>query len=208
MVVLGQPVWSGWLMIAVMVYTGIPPVLLGRAKMPLAGALHDRVLHADADMNKADWMTAAGGIVGVVGIGLGLWWADAVAALFISGSILRDGVLNLRMAVGALMDARAETVDGKDPHPLVDRLDELLQALPWVAQAGCRVRDEGHVFHVEAFVVAHDGAVPALDDLERARRSALELDWKIQDIVVVPVRELPRELLPQVEGATHGHDAG
>src|SRR3712207_8877927 len=34
--------------------------------------------------------TAVGAIVGVLGIGLGFWWADAVAALLISGSILQD----------------------------------------------------------------------------------------------------------------------
>jgi hypothetical protein len=32
----------------------VPAALLGRAKLPLAGALHDKVLHADATMNKAD----------------------------------------------------------------------------------------------------------------------------------------------------------
>ncbi|HRL81685.1 MAG TPA: hypothetical protein PLK46_15340, partial [Propioniciclava sp.] len=30
--------------------------------------LHDKVLYADADMNKADWLTAAGSIVGILGI--------------------------------------------------------------------------------------------------------------------------------------------
>src|SRR5690625_7232234 len=63
----GVVMWSGWLMIAALAYTAVPPVLLGRAKLPLAKELHDRVLYADADMNKADWMTAAGGIVGKIG---------------------------------------------------------------------------------------------------------------------------------------------
>jgi divalent metal cation (Fe/Co/Zn/Cd) transporter len=53
--------------------------------------LHDKVLYADADLNKADWMTALGTIIGVSGIGVGLWWTDAVAALFISFMILHDG---------------------------------------------------------------------------------------------------------------------
>ena len=192
----GFTVWSGWLMIAVLAYTGIPPVLLGRAKMPLARTLHDRVLYADADMNKADWMTAAGAVVGVLGIGVGLWWADAVAALFISGSIVHDGVRNLRVAVIALMDARAADVEGREPHPLVRELDEHLGALPWVAQVRSRVRDEGHVFHVESFVVPVAGASPSLEELRRARESAIELDWKIQDMVLVPVEELPEELVP------------
>ena len=59
----GTSVWLGWLMIAVMVVTGVPPVFLGRAKMKLARELHNKVLYADADMNRADWMTSAGSIV-------------------------------------------------------------------------------------------------------------------------------------------------
>ena len=194
----GQVLWSGWLMIAVLAYTAVPPVLLGRAKMPLAQNLHDRVLYADADMNKADWMTAVGGIVGILGIGLGLWWADAAAALFISGSILHDGVRNMRIAVAALMDARAETYDGQDPHPLVPEIDDHLAALPWVDTARSRVRDQGHVFHVESFVVPVDGHEPTLAELTEARQRVVDLDWKVQDMVLVPVEQLPEQLLPSV----------
>jgi len=204
----GLTLWSGWLMIAVMAYTAVPPVLLGRAKMPLAEALHDRVLYADADMNKADWMTAVGAIVGILGIGLGLWWADAVAALFISGSILKDGVTNLRVAVRALMDARAETYDGEDPHPLVIAIDEQLTALDWVEEAGSRVRDQGHVFHVESFLVPRSGYNPTLEDLRLARESVVDLDWKVDDMVVVPVEQLPERMLPGVKEQAGSHDAG
>ncbi len=31
------------------------------------------------EMNRADWLTAGAAILGVAGIGVGLWWADAVA---------------------------------------------------------------------------------------------------------------------------------
>jgi cation diffusion facilitator family transporter len=189
--------WAGWPMIGAMVLTGVPPVLLGRAKMPLARTLHDRVLHADADMNKADWMTALGSIVGILGIGAGLWWADSAAALFISVSILRDGITNLRVASGALMDASATTVEGDEPHPLVARVEQRLAAVPWVAQAGARVRDEGHVFHVEAFVVPRPGQSPDLAALTEVREAVVALDWKVQDLVLAPVERLPAELLPR-----------
>lgn len=197
MVVAGHPVWSGWLMCAALAYTAVPPVLLGTAKMPLARTLHDRVLHADAKMNKADWMTAVAGIVGVVGIGVGVWWADAVAAVVIAVSILRDGWSNLLVAVDALADARAATVDGHDPDPLVARVDGVLADLPWAATAGSRIRDQGHVFHVEGFVVPHNATVVGLDDLERARVAIGQLDWRLQDVVITLVRELPEEFRPQ-----------
>lgn len=208
MVVLGQPVWSGWLMIAALAYTAVPPVLLGRAKLPLAATLHDRVLHADADMNRADWMTAVAGIVGVLGIGVGLWWADSAAALVIALSILKDGVTNVRTAVRALMDARATTVDGSDVHPLVARVEERLAAEPWVREGGVRLRDEGHVFHVECFVVPRDGVTPAVDDLADLGGAVSALDWKLRDVVVAPVAALPAELLPQVTDARSAAQSG
>src|SRR5690606_6395140 len=103
---------------------------------------HDKVLYADADMNKADWMTAAGSIVGVAGIGLGLWWTDAAAALFIALSILWDGFRNMRAAITDLMDTAATTFDDEEPHPLTRQIDDLLRHQPWVRAAGSRVRDQ------------------------------------------------------------------
>jgi divalent metal cation (Fe/Co/Zn/Cd) transporter len=188
--VLGQTFWSGWLMIAAMVYTGIGPFILGRLKLPLSEELHDKVLFADADMQKADWMTAAGTIVGILGIGIGLWWADSGAALLISASIVRDGWRNLHHASSALMDERARTYDDSAPHPLTQEVDSALATLPWVRDSRSRVRDQGHVFHVEAFV-RPSGAAPTLDQLEAAVELLRRLDWKIHDVVVMPVRDLP-----------------
>lgn len=59
--VFGKPVWLGWLMIGVMTVVSIPPVFFGRRKLKLARVLHDKVLHADAAMNKADWQTGLPG---------------------------------------------------------------------------------------------------------------------------------------------------
>ena len=64
---------------------------MGRIKLRYAEQLSDKVLRADADMNKADWLTGLATAVGVLGIGLGFWWADAVAALVVSISISKDG---------------------------------------------------------------------------------------------------------------------
>ena len=197
-VVFGQVVWLGWLMIGVMALTIAPPVIIGRRKIRLAEQLHDKLLHADADMNKADWTTAAGSIVGVAGIGLGLWWLDAAAALFIAGGILRDGLRNLRVAVLDLVDQRATTVDHDRAHPLEHRLDERMRALRWVRAAGSRVRDEGHVLHAEVFVVPR--GVLTVRRLERARGFARGLDWKLDDVVIVPVAELPEEFAEHGEG--------
>lgn len=193
-VLFGQQLWLGWLMMLVMALTIPLPIWFGRVKMQLAEELHDKVLYADADMNKADWMTAVGSIVGVAGIGLGFWWADAVAALFISASIVSDGVKNMKSAITDLIDTRATTFDNDEPHPDAAKIDDYLRGLPWVAQAGSRVRDQGHVFHVESFVVPRHGMHPSMQQLLDARDGCIDLDWKIQDIVVVPIDELPEEV--------------
>jgi cation diffusion facilitator family transporter len=198
----GVSIWLGWLMIAVMAAIALPPVFIGRAKLKLAEELHDKLLYADADMNKADWMTAVGSIVGVAGIGIGLWWLDAVAALFIACSIAWDGLRNLKASVIDLMDARATTFDDRRPHPLLRDIDHYVRGLDWVADVGCRVRDEGHVFHVEAFVVPVDESMPSLEDLEAARAGCVDLDWKVQDVVIVPTRKLP-EVVAQPQTSTN-----
>jgi divalent metal cation (Fe/Co/Zn/Cd) transporter len=172
----------------------VPPVLLGRVKIKLARELHDKVLYADAEMNRADWLTAAGSIVGVTGIGLGIWWTDAAAALFISLTIVSDGVKNIRSSILDLTDVRATTFDNKKPHPVIGQVEDYLRDLDWTADVAVRARDEGHVFHVEAFVVPRDGHDPSVEELEEARCRCAELDWRLHDVVLVPVPKLPVEL--------------
>ncbi|GGK76885.1 cation diffusion facilitator family transporter [Ornithinimicrobium pekingense] len=187
--ILGWTVWAGWPMVAVLAYTLVVPVILGRLKLPLAEQLHDKVLYADADMNKADWMTAAGAIVGVLGIGVGLWWLDGVMALLISASILRDGFGNITSAVAGLMDRTAQTVDMTEEHPLVRQVQDYLDSRPWIDRHHTRVRDMGHVFHVEVRFVPAGGRV----DLARIDQTVEDLramDWKLDDITVAPVRSL------------------
>jgi cation diffusion facilitator family transporter len=187
---LGHTIWLGWLMLPALAYSALPSVFLGRAKIPLAEELHNKVLYADAKMNKANWLTAGAAMVGVVGIGFGLWWADAAAAAVISVDITKDGVSNLRRAVVDLMDQAPTTVDGNDPDPLGDKLASMLQGLDWVEEVDLRLREEGQVYFGEALVVPSDETdIPEKveDALERAR----DLDWRIHDLALTPVRELP-----------------
>jgi divalent metal cation (Fe/Co/Zn/Cd) transporter len=178
--------WAGWVMLAALVYTGIPPVILGRKKLKLARKIHDKVLYADAEMNRADWMTAGAAGLGVLGIGAGLWWADAVAGAFISLDIIRDGVRNLKAASADLMDRMPHTYDDEGPDPIVDMLHEDLLAMDWVRDARVRLRELGHIYAGEAFVVPVDG-----DDLVQrandARTQLMHAHWKLHDIVIVPV---------------------
>lgn len=192
----GITVWAGWLMIAVMALVAIPPVILGRMKMKLAGPLHDKVLKADADMNRADWTTGLATIAGVTGIAFGYWWADSLAAILVAGSILKDGISNTRSAVRDLLDARATPIDSAKPHPLVGKLEAMAGEAPWVAASTVRVRDMGHVFHSEIMVTPHPGIDPTLDQIEELRDRCQRLDWKTDDSVVVVLRHIPERLIP------------
>ena len=112
---LGHEIWLGWVMIAALTYSVIPPVILGRIKLPVARTLQDKVLHTDALMQKADWMTGLAGVAGILGVGLGYWWADAAASAFISFAILRDGVYNLRISTAELIDGMPRELDSRCP---------------------------------------------------------------------------------------------
>ncbi|RLK46756.1 cation transporter [Microbacterium telephonicum] len=192
-VVFGQTVWLGWFMVAVMSVIVIGPFFYGHAKAKLAPVLHNKVLYADADMAKADWTTTVASIVGVLGVGVGLWWLDGVAALFISLGIVWDGYRNARAAVFDLIDQRARTHDDEDEDPIADRIRDELRRQPWVRDAGVRMRDMGQVFHVEAFVVPRRDRV-STRRIEAARRAISDLDWKMQDVSIVVVAALPEEV--------------
>ncbi|WP_207432056.1 cation diffusion facilitator family transporter [Sabulibacter ruber] len=189
-VIFGQEVWLGYLMIAAMVYSTVPAMILGRLKLPLAKKLHEKNLYTDADMNKADWMTGAAAIPGILGIGLGWWWADSVAALIISLDIIKDGYTNLKQAVCDLMDQIPKNVDDQKTDPLFQQVRQKLQAQPWVKEHAFRMREDGHIYLGEAFVVPQE-ETNLMPRLERLAEEIESLNWRIQEFVIMPVSKLP-----------------
>ncbi len=185
----GSPVWLGWFMIAALTYTMFPAVILGRMKLPLARQLHDKILYADAQMNKADWMTAGAAIIGVLGLWFGIWWLDPLAAIFIGASIVSDGFRTTRTAVHDLMDSRPRLPDDSAVDPLPARIETELRAMPWVKDVSLRVREVGHLFYGEAFVVParHDRLAVQIDQAIDDLRA---LDWRLHDISITPVTKL------------------
>jgi divalent metal cation (Fe/Co/Zn/Cd) transporter len=199
-------VWLGWLMIAALVYSVIPPVILGRLKKDLAAELHDKVLFADAKMNKANWMTGTAAIIGVVGIGFGLWWMDATAAIVIGLDITHDGLTYTAAAVKDILDGRPRRDDEKGVHPLVEQVRETVAELDWIREAAVRMRELGHLLSVEVLAVPRDDA-DLLDHVEDAVERIQALDWKLQDVVVAVVRELedaPDEVMVRPREITRG----
>lgn len=194
--VFGHPVWRGWLMIAALAYSAVPPFVLGRLKLPLSRQLHDKTLYADADTNKADWSTALAGILGVGGIGVGLWWADGVAALFISVEVLKDGVSHLRNAASDLMDRHPTTVERSRPDPLIDRIRETVERLPWARRVETRFREEGDVLAGELFIESRGAGITPAQAAEAAAAAAA-VHWRVWDVVSTVLAGAGADAMPQ-----------
>ncbi|TVZ28518.1 cation diffusion facilitator family transporter [Gillisia sp. Hel_I_86] len=190
MMFMGNQIWMGWLMIAALVYSAIPSMILGYKKLPIAKKLHNKILYTDANTQKADYMTAFAAVLGILGVGLGFWWMDATAALFISISVIKDGFINLKDAIKDLMDRRPVHVDDSKPDELVDTIEELVNSWDWVIMANVRFREHGQVYFGEVFVVLAPDLDPSLY-LETGIAEIKKLHWKINDITFMPVNSLP-----------------
>ena len=177
--IFGRDIWAGWLMVAVLAYSVVPPVILGRMKLPIAERLNDRVLHTDAMMQKADWMTGLAGMAGVIGIGFGLWWADAAAAGFISFSILKDGVGALRAATAELADGAPRELDCDEVSDEAEKLKKALtEAFPG---AKVRLREVGRFIHAELSGVKPKAAV----DRQKIWPGEPERAWRFEQLTFV-----------------------
>src|SRR5581483_2506982 len=148
----GHPVWLGWLMLAALIYSVIPPMVLGQLKKPLAKELYDKTLHVSAQLNKGDWLSGIAEVIGILGIAYGFWWTDSAAAAFISIEIVKDGWANLQNSVAQLMNKRPTNVESQQEDPVIDKLQNALQQLQWVRRARVRLREDGDVFTGEAFI--------------------------------------------------------
>ncbi|KZY35961.1 cobalt transporter [Roseovarius sp. HI0049] len=170
----GADLWMGWVMVAVLAYSVVPPVILGRLKIPLARKLQDKVLYTDALMQKADWMTGLAGAFGVIGVGLGWWWADSVAALIISVNIINDGRKALTISAAELVDGTPRKLDTNEIAEDAKRLEESLKA-DWGA-GHVKLRECGRYIFAE--VDRLDGA-PTLDQLWPAGQ---ERPWRLASV--------------------------
>ena len=190
MQVFGQYVWQGWIMIAALIYSIIPPVILGRMKIGLAKDLHDKVLYADASMNKADWMTGAAAVLGIIGIGLGFWWADSAAAIVISLDVIHDGWKNVKTSIKDLMDNAPTTIEKRRLDPLVSELENYLKNLDWVDDAVVRLREEGHVYFGDAVIVPSDQRINVTEKIDAVLDQLYKKNWKLYDFSVMPVNKI------------------
>ncbi|TFI60053.1 cobalt transporter [Sphingomonas parva] len=181
----GREIWLGWLMIAAQTYAIIPPLIIGRLEQPLARRLQDEVLFTDSKMNKANWQTGAAGIVGIIGLGLGWWWADAAAAAFISLGIVADGWRALRVATAELVDGTPRALGCTGPDEEAGLLIRKLEAQ--YPGADIRLRETGRYIHAEVRGVTPD----ARQDLEALWPGDPKRSWRLAQLSFVPPDQEP-----------------
>jgi divalent metal cation (Fe/Co/Zn/Cd) transporter len=158
----------------------------GRIKQPVAKTLHSKAIEAESATNRNEWMSEGAGIIGILLVGFGLWWADAVAAALISLEIVHEGTNNLRQVIADLMDEAPSQMGEHELEPLPRRLQAAAEQLPWVDAARVRLREHGHVITGDVFVVprANTDLVPAIAD---AVERLASLDWRLHDLTMMPV---------------------
>ena len=74
------------------------------------------------------------------------------------------------------------------------RADNWKDWMRGIAEAAARMRDQGHVAHLEMFVVPRPGEQVTLDRVTQLRDHLHELHWRLHDVVVVPTERLPEFL--------------
>jgi cation diffusion facilitator family transporter len=205
-VLFGRQVWLGWVMIGALFASAVIGWSLGKLKTPVADKLHSKALRAEADMNRAEWLSEAAAIIGISLVAFGLWWGDAAAAAFISVEIVRDGWKNIRQVIGDMMDESPTKLGDRELEPLPKRLRDEAKQMPWVKEAAVRLREHGHTVTGEVFVVPRGGVMSAEQLIEETDRAAAELerlDWRLHGLMVIPVRGLddttPPRLSPHEE---------
>lgn len=184
-----KQVWLGWIMIIVMVYSTVPTMILGKMKQPLSHDLSEKNLYTDAMMNRANWLTGIAAIIGIIGIGIGWWWADPVAAIIICADILKDGFKNLKQSVFDLMNEVPTKIGSDERDPLFDLVEETVRKEKWVLKSDIRFREEGHVYFGEVFLVP-EGTERATERTTALRDKLLKLHWKIFDVTIMLEKDL------------------
>lgn len=182
----GLLAWPGWLIVAALLYSIVVPIVAGRSRQSRAVALHDKGLYADATMARASWHASVAAVIGVLGIGFGLWWADSVATAIIGLDILRHGCRHLHTAVCDLIDEVPRRIGTSEIDPLGATIRHHLEGLDWVETARVRLREEGRRLTGIAFVCPRD-THDLVQRFDAARTQIEQLDWRLIDFELVPV---------------------
>jgi divalent metal cation (Fe/Co/Zn/Cd) transporter len=195
-VLFGHQIWAGWTMVSALAYSLACGMLIGRLKLPVAEALQDRALAAEAKMNHDEWNSEGAAILGILLVGFGFWWADSLAAAIISINIIRDAWDSVQKVIADLMDEAPNVLDRNRLEDLPQRVRAAAERYDWVQQAAVRLREHGRLITGDVFVVTRD-ATDLPERIERAAQELATLDWRLHGLTMMPVRALEPAAPPQ-----------
>jgi cation diffusion facilitator family transporter len=134
--------------------------VVARYKKRVGGRIQSNTLLADAKHSWLDAIASAGALLGLIGVAAGLWWADGVAGLLVTGFIVHVGW-------EVTSDVVAHLMDSVEPQVLFDA-EEATLSVHGVEHAHLRARWLGRTLlvEVEAFVAP----ATRLDQAERLGR--------------------------------------
>jgi cation diffusion facilitator family transporter len=147
-------------------------LIVARYKLRVGRRIQSSTVVADARHSWLDAISSAGALVGLVGVALGLKWADAVAGLLVTGFIVHVGYEVTSEILGHLMDR-------VDPEVLA-RAERAALDVPGVGHTHVRARWMGRSLLVEV-----EGFVPVATTVEAAE----VLGRAVEDAVAAAVPE-------------------
>ena len=115
--------------------------VVARFKLGVGRRIQSATLVADAQHSWLDAVSSAGALLGLVGVAVGLRWADAVAGLFVTVFIAHVGW-------EVTTDLLVHLMDGVDPD-VVSRVVSASEAIPGIVHAHVRARWMGRTLVIE-----------------------------------------------------------
>ena len=154
--------------------------LVARYKRRVGTRIQSTTLIADAKHSWLDAIASAGALLGLVGVAAGLWWADGVAGLLVTGFIVHVGWEVSSDVVSHLMDS-------VDPVSL-EAAEAAVLAVPGVEHVHVRGRWMGRtlLIEIEAFMDASTRLVDADAMGQAARMVVLDAVPECRAVVWAP----------------------
>jgi cation diffusion facilitator family transporter len=140
--------------------------VVARYKLRVGRRIHSATLIADAKHSWLDAISSAGAMLGLVGVALGLPWADGVAGLLVTGFVCHVGY-------EVTKDLLRHLMDGVDPGVLEAAI-AAASGVPGVGHVHARGRWMGRtlLIEIEAFL-AGDSTLDGSESLGAQVRTAV-----------------------------------
>jgi cation diffusion facilitator family transporter len=140
--------------------------LVARYKLFVGRRIRSATMVADAKHSWLDALSSAGAMLGLIGVGLGWGWADAIAGIVVTGFICHVGW-------EVTGDIAHRLLDGVDPQ-IITTAETVAASVPGVRHAHARARWTGRTLRVEVEgFLDPDTALAAADQIGRNVASAL-----------------------------------